>query len=89
VLFGADMEGEEPGLGELGILGRYGVADRVDVGGQIWGFPPFVGVYGDLRYQLVRDPLLVSGARGASCFSYDEFSTGAFFPTVMFGSERR
>jgi hypothetical protein len=88
ILFGVDLEGEESGLGELSILGRYGVGERVDVGGKIWGFPPFLGIYADVRYQLLREPLLVSGALGASWFQFDELSTGALYPTVMFGTER-
>lgn len=88
VLFGVDLEGEESGLGELALLGRYGVGDRVDVGGKLWGFPPFLGIYGDVRYQLLREPFLISGAMGASWISFDEFSTGALYPTVMFVTDR-
>jgi hypothetical protein len=88
ILFGVDLEGEESGLGELALLGRYGLADRVDVGAKLWGFPPFVGIYGDVRYQVAREPVLVAGALGASWFSFDEFSTGALYPTVMVGADR-
>jgi hypothetical protein len=88
VLLGGDLEGGESGIGELAILGRRGLSENVDMGGRIWGIPPYVGLYGDLRYQIVRDPVFVSGGLGASVFHFDDFTTVGIYPTVLAGSDR-
>lgn len=92
---GVIVTGGEAGTGEVAIVARRGLADGVDVGAKLWGIPPFLGLYADVRYQILREPFLVSGTLGGSVFSVREdgdddrsVSTTALYPTVLVGTER-
>ena len=84
------------GVGEFAVLGRRGVAEGFDLGAKVWGVPPFLGIYGDVRSQLQTEPFLVSGTLGASFFSVRQTvdgeetgtSTTALYPAVLIGSDR-
>ena len=82
--------------GELSLIARHGVSERVDVGGRLAFFPlmllldepPVVGLYGDVRYRFVDDPLLVTGSIGASALLADDDLLVGAYPTVIAGNER-
>ena len=81
----------ETGFGELLLIGRYGISDRIDIGAKIYGMPvviKYYSLYGDIRYQILTEPLYVSGALGISTFHIDNYRTTGLYPTIMFGTER-
>ncbi len=81
----------EVALGEVSLIGRYGISDRMDIGAKIYGLPhlvQFYSLYGDLRYQLLTEPLYVSGAFGVSTFHVEDYRSTGLYPTIMFGTER-
>lgn len=81
----------EVGLGEVSLIARYGAAERIDVGMKLSTMPvfvPYYNLYADVRYQLLTDPLYVSGSVGTSVFRVDDFYTLGFYPTVMAGTDR-
>lgn len=88
-------------LGETALIGRHGLGERMDVGAKLWATPAVLivpatlGVYGDVRYQIIRDPVYVSASMGVSYFSAgtaddDTFrmETAAIYPTLMAGTRQ-
>ena len=81
---------------ELALIARHGVGERLDVGGRLAFFPvslvsdepSVVGLYGDVRYQVVSDPLLVTGSIGASGLLVDGDLVLGAYPAVIVGDER-
>lgn len=82
---------DEVGLGEVALIGRYGLAEKFDIGVKITNVPvliPYYNVYADVRYQILAHPLYVSGSLGTSVFRIDDFYTLGLYPTVMAGTDR-
>lgn len=91
ILAGVGIENQETGLGEISLIGRYGISERMDVGAKLYGMPQlleFHSFYGDLRHQILTDPIYLSGSMGISTFSVDDFRSIGLYPTVMAGTER-
>jgi hypothetical protein len=80
-------------LSDLGIQARAGVFDRFDAGLRL---SATAGYSGDVRYQVLRGPILASAGIGASYLPWTHFTTTdwdnevvkqlGFYPTVLVGT---
>jgi hypothetical protein len=85
----AVLDGES-NLGEVTLMGRVGLGYNFDLGLKMFGFPPFGGYYGDVKYQFMEGPLAGSAVLGVSYFGVEfndeDQSLTAFYPALLFGN---
>jgi hypothetical protein len=81
------------GLSEFVLQARYGLGSNFDAGVKFFGFPPFGGIYGDVRYQFMKNPFYGTLQAGVSYFGFkddndNKTSVTVFYPAIFFGTER-
>jgi hypothetical protein len=82
------------GLSEFVLQARYGLGSNFDTGIKFFGFPPFGGIYGDIRYQFMKNPFYGTIQAGISYFGLEDdaldskTSVIVYYPAIFFGTER-
>ncbi len=80
------------GFSELVLQARYGLGGDFDAGLKFFGVPPFGGIYGDIRYQFLKNPLYATLQGGISYFGYrdddNSSSVVVFYPAVFIGTDK-
>lgn len=79
---------------EVGL--RYGLGHDLDFGAKFAGFPPFGTLYGDVRWQLMDEPVPVTAGLGLSYAgltvtvdgSDSDLSFSALYPSLAVGTDR-
>lgn len=75
---------------------RYGLGGGFDIGAKFAGFPPLGTLYGDVRWQMLSDPLPVTAGLGGSYAGLqgdagdegDDISFTAVYPSLAVGTDR-
>jgi len=76
-----------PGTGPIEVSGytRIGLGHNFDAGVKLFVAP--LGIFGDLKYQILKKPFLLSTDFGLSYSWYPADQCIAFYPMLLFGSE--
>jgi hypothetical protein len=73
-------------LSSMDIYGRFGVIKNLDVGVRLSEFYPFLKVFTDVKYRILREPVVVSVNMGYS-FYVEHIKTHGFYPMILFGKD--
>jgi hypothetical protein len=71
--------------GPMEIYGRFGIVKNLDVGVKLAGFIPWLTVFTDVKYQFLREPIMVSADLGYSFFHLEDITTHGLYPMVLLG----
>ena len=76
-------------LTNLEIHTRRGLGKNWEAGAKLFGLPGLSGgVMGEIKYQLLTQPLLVSADMGAACLLTEDLNYFEGYPMLIFGSDR-